>query len=187
MHRIGGQRLAFGVAGGAMQRQGAPEVHGDVDQQYRERDCRQRRRRHAFAQMAIGCDHDAARQYIEHGDHAERRQAFELAVAVMMFIVGGAIGNPHHQPGDDGRNQIDRTVQGLGNQRETADGDTDHEFRSGHAGAGNDRDRRDAGFGTVNGSGHGRGFSSPSCNIKAPIKCAIATHLQQQLLRIVPT
>ena len=52
MQRVGGQRLAFGVARGAMQRPGAPEIHGDVDQQHDERDRRQRRRRRAFAQAA---------------------------------------------------------------------------------------------------------------------------------------
>ncbi len=30
--RIGGQRLAFGVLRGAIQRPGAPEIHGDIDQ-----------------------------------------------------------------------------------------------------------------------------------------------------------
>jgi hypothetical protein len=62
-----------------------------------------------------------------------------------------------------------------------------HEFRHGHAGAGKYRDRRDAGFDGVIGLTHGRGFSSPSVNIKAPINRAIATQLQQRLLRIVPT
>jgi len=57
----------------------------------------------------------------------------------------------------------------------------------GHAGAGENRNRRDAGFDGVNGSNLGRGFSSPSRDIKAPITCAIATQLQQRLLRIVLT
>ena len=43
----------------------------------------------AVAQMAPGLDHDAAGQHIEHRDHAERRQALDLAVAVVMFLVGG--------------------------------------------------------------------------------------------------
>jgi hypothetical protein len=44
MQRIGGQRLAPGVARRAMQRPGAPEIDGDVDQQDNERDGRDRRR-----------------------------------------------------------------------------------------------------------------------------------------------
>ena len=151
MQRVGGQRLAFGVARGAMQRPRAPEIDGDIDQQHDERDRRQRRRRRAFAQAAAGLDQDAARQHIEHRDDAERRQALDLAVAVMMFLVGRAVGNPHHHPGDDGRDQVDRRVQRFGDQRETADRDADHEFGRGHAGAGKNRNRRDAGFGGVNG------------------------------------
>ena len=76
----------------------------------------------------------------------ERRQALKLAVAVMMLFVRGSVGNPHHQPGDDGRDHVDRGVQGLGDQRETADGDADREFGRGHAGAGEDRDRGDCGI-----------------------------------------
>ena len=78
-------------------------------------------------------------------------------MAVMMLFVGGAVGNPHHHPGDDGRDHVDRRVQGFGDQREAADGDADHEFGRGHAGAGKNRDRRDAGFYGVIGKPHGRG------------------------------
>ena len=176
MQRVGRQRLALGVARGAMQRPGAPEIHRDIDQQHDERNRRERRRRRAFAQMAPGLHQDAAGQHIEHRDDAERRQALDLAVAVMMFLVGGAVGNPHHQPGDDGRDQIDRGVQRLGNQRETADGDADHEFGRGHAGAGENRNRGDAGFDVGNGVGlMGGGLAAHPCNIKARDRtdCAI--------------
>ena len=98
----------------------------------------------AFAQAAPGFDENAARQHIEHRDHAERGEAFELAVAVVMFLVRGLAGNPHHQPGDDGRDQVDGRVQRLGDQCETADGNADHEFGRGHDGAGQNRNRRDA-------------------------------------------
>ena len=107
------------------------------------------------------------------GDNAERGNALELAVAVMMFLVGGPVGNPHHQPGDDGRDHIDRAVQRLGDQRETADGNADHELGGSHPGAGKDGNRRDAGFVVVNVMTHGRGFSSPAINIKAPIGSAM--------------
>ena len=106
MQRVGLQRLALGLARGAMQRPGAPEIDGDIDQQNHERNRRDRRRRRAVAQMADGLDHDAAGQHIEQGDDAERRQALDLAVAVVMLLVGGLVGNPHHQPGDDGGDQI---------------------------------------------------------------------------------
>ena len=115
---------------------------------------------------AVGFDQDAAGQHIKQRDDAERRQALELAVAVMMFLVRGAVGNPHHQPGDDGRDHVDRGVQRLGDQRETADGDADHEFGRGHAGAGENRDRGDCGFFAGSMGCHARRFSSPSVNIK---------------------
>ena len=66
------------------------------------------RRRRAFAQAAPGFDQDAAGQHIEDRDHAERGDALELAVAVMMLLVGGQVGDPHHHPGDDGRDHVDR-------------------------------------------------------------------------------
>ena len=169
MQRVGRQRLALGLVRRAMQRPGAPEIHRDIDQQHDEGDGRDRRRRRAFAQTAPGFDQNAAGQHVEQRDDAQRRNAFELAVAVMMFLVGGPVGHPHHHPGDDGRDHVDRGVQRFRDQRETADGDADREFGRGHAGAGEDRDRRDAGFDGVGGFAHGRGFSSPSCNIKAPI------------------
>ena len=124
------------------------------------RDRRDRRRWRAFAQTAVGFDQNAARQHIEQRDDAERRQALELAVAVMMFLVRGTVGNPHHQPGDDGRDHVDRRVQRLGDQRQTADGDADREFGRRHAGAGEDRNRRDAGFDVVIGGDSWPGFSS---------------------------
>ena len=118
MQRIGGQRLALGVARGAMQRPRAPEIHDDVDHQHDEGDRRDGRRRRAFAQAAPGFDQNAAGQHIEQGDDAERRQALELAVAVMMLVVRRLVGNPHHRPGDDGGDQVDRAVQRFGDQRQ---------------------------------------------------------------------
>ena len=149
MQRVGGQRLALGVARGAMQRPRAPEIHGDVDQQHGEGNDGDHGRRRAFAQAAPGFDQDAAGQHIEHRDDAERRQALDLAVAVMMFLVGGPVGHPHHQPGDDGRDHVDGGVQRLRDQRQRADRNPDHEFRRRHAGAGENRDRGDVGFDAV--------------------------------------
>ena len=75
MQRIGGQRLAFGIARGALQRPGAPEIHRDIDQQDDEGDGRDRWRWRALAQTAVGFDQNAARQHIEQRDNAERRHA----------------------------------------------------------------------------------------------------------------
>ena len=91
-------------------------------------------------------DQNAAGQHVEQGDDEQRRQALELAVAVMMFLIGRLVGHPHHQPGDHGGDHVDRGVQGLGDQRERADRNADGEFRRGQPGTGEDRDRRDIGF-----------------------------------------
>ena len=166
MQRVGGQCLALGVVRCPVQRPGAPEIHGNIDQQHDERDRRQRRRWRAFAQTAVGFDQDAARQHIEQRDDAQRRHALQLAVTVMMFLVRRAVGNPHHHPGDDSRDHIDRGVQRFGDQRETADGGADREFGRGHAGAGKDRNRRDAGFDGVIGMIHGRGLAARHATLK---------------------
>ncbi len=169
MQRIGFQCLAFGVVRGAMQRAGAPEIHRDIDQEHDKGDGRYFRRRRVLAQTAPGFDENAAGEHIQHRDHAERGDALELAMAVMMLLVGGAVGNPHHHPGDDGRDHIDRRVQGLRDQRETADRDADDELRRCHAGAGKHGNRGDAGFYGVIGMAHGPGCSRASCNIKDAI------------------
>ena len=142
MQRVCGERLAAGFARGAMQGAGAPEVHCDVGEQHQKRDDRQFRHRRAFAQPADRLHHDAARQNVKQRDDAQRRQAFEFAVAVVMFVVGRAIGEPHHHPGNHGRDEVDRRMQRFGDQREAADGDADDEFGGGKAAA---RDHRDCG------------------------------------------
>ena len=97
----------------------------------------------SLAQVAVGLDQDAAGEHVEQGGDAERGDALELAVAVMVLVVGRLVGHPHHRPGDDGRDQVDRGVQRFGDQRQRADRDADHELGRRHAAAGEDRDRRD--------------------------------------------
>ncbi len=105
-----------------------------------------------------------------------------LPWAVMMLLVGGHIRHPHHQPGHDGRDHIDRGVQRLRDQREAADGDADREFRRRHAGAGGQsRSRRRRILRCAWGDSWPL-FNSPCRNLKAPIECAIATHLQQRIV-----
>jgi hypothetical protein len=105
--------------------------------------------------------------------------------AIMMFIVSRAIGNPHHNPGDHGCHEIDRTVQRFRDQREAADGDADRQFDHGHAGAGDDRDRRDPGFDSCDGKTHGRGLAAHPSTEK-PHGFATANQ-SQHCLRIIPT
>ena len=179
MQRVGRQRLASRRARRAMQRPRAPEIDRDIDRQHHEGNGRERRRRSALAQAAPGFDQDAAGQHVEQRDDKERRQALELAVAVMMFVVGGQIRHPHHQPGDDGRDHVDRGVQGLRDQRERADRDADREFGRGHAGAGEDRDRGDVGLDGV-GLVMGGGLAGHRVRSKLSVGGAIATHSQER-------
>ncbi|MEY9570555.1 hypothetical protein ABH978_006394 [Bradyrhizobium ottawaense] len=153
-----------GLARGAVQGAGAPEIDDDVDHQHDERHGRNGRRRGSLAQPAVGLDQDAAGKHVEQGGHTERRDALQLAVAVMVLLVGRLVGHPHHSPGDDGRDQVDRGVQGLGDQRERADRDADRELGRRHAAAGEDGDRGDRGFAVL--GGHGGGFSSLARDIK---------------------
>ncbi len=171
-----------GRARGAVQRPGAPEIDRDVDHQHHERDRRDRRRRHAVAQAAPGGDQDAAGQHIEHRDDTERRQALDLAVAVMMLLVGRLVRHLHHHPGDHGGDQIDRRVQRLGDQREAADRDADHEFRGRHRGAGQDRNRGDTGFFGRSLAVHRGGLAADHVTSKDGLGYAIATHSQKRIV-----
>ncbi|MHC2724711.1 hypothetical protein ACVMGE_007198 [Bradyrhizobium diazoefficiens] len=164
VQRVGGERLAARLPRGAVQGAGAPQVDDDVDHQHHERYGRNGRRRGSLAQPAVGLDQDAAGEHVEQGGDAERGDALQLAVAVVMLVVGRLVGHPHHRPGDDGRDQVDRGVQGFRDQRERADRHADHELRRRHAAAGEDRDGRDRGLVVL--GGHGGGFSSPARDIK---------------------
>ncbi len=95
----------------------------------------------ALAQPRHSLDDDAARENIEEGGDAERRQAFHLAVAVVMLVVGGPVSRAHRDPCDDGRTEIDQRMERVRDQREGADGDADDEFRRRKATAGQDRNR----------------------------------------------
>ena len=118
-------------------------------------------------------DQNATRQDVQQGDNAERGNTLKLAVSVMMFLVGGPVGNTDHQPGDNGGDHIYRAVQRLGDQRQAADSNADHKLGGSHPGARKDGNRRYAGFVVMNVIAHGCGFSSPAINIKAPIGSAM--------------
>src|SRR6266702_3893046 len=121
------------------------------------------RARHRFTTMSITSTTNGTAVMVGGGD-PERGDALQLAMAVMVLVVGRLVRHPHDGPGDDGRDQVDRGVQGFGDQRERADRDPDRELGRGHAAAGEDRDRCDRGFVVL--GAHGGGFSSPRVNIK---------------------
>lgn len=165
-----------------MQRPRPPEVHHDVGDQHGERPHRQRRRRHAVAQPAAGLDHDAAGEDIEQGDDAERRQALQLAVAVMVLGVGRLVGSANHEPGDDGGDHVGgAAVQRLRDQRDAADGDADGELGRRQAGAGHDRARMPPWLDDcADGSSSGAGRYDPVASVNASIaRCTSSSQAQE--------
>ena len=102
MQRVGRQRLASGLARRAMHTTRARNSRRCRSPAPRRRSPRVSAAAHPLAQPAPGFHQNAAGQHVEQRDDEQRRQALELAVAVMMFLVGRLIGHPDHQPGDDG-------------------------------------------------------------------------------------
>src|SRR6516225_8692954 len=82
-----------------------------------------------------------------------------------MFLVGGEVGNPHHHPGHDGGDHVDRAVQRFGDQCERTDSDADDQFCHRHAGTGKDRYRGDAGLLAGMVIAHGCGFIAFSSEV----------------------
>jgi len=64
-----------------------------------------------------------ARQQEQKRGRSERRDAFDLAVTVMMFRIRRPIGYAHRDPGHQCRAEVDQAMQGIGYQRQTGDGD----------------------------------------------------------------
>ncbi len=53
-----------------------------------------------------------------------------LAVAVLMYRIGGQIADPDGKQGDDGGHQIERGVQGLGENAEASAPESDNKFEN---------------------------------------------------------
>ena len=64
---------------------------------------RDRRGRGAVAQTADGLNDDAAGEHIEQGDDAQRRQALDLAVTVVVLGVGRPVREADDDPRHNGR------------------------------------------------------------------------------------
>ena len=69
----------------------------------------------------------------------QRRDALDLAVAVVMLLVGRLSGDAHRVPGHHGRDEVERRVRGLGDQRERAGQRADERLGDRQAARGCDR------------------------------------------------
>ena len=74
-------------------------------------------------------DPDAGEE--EQAGFDEGGDVFDLAVAVLILGVGGQVADAHGIEGDDGGDQIERGVQGLGENAEAAAENADDEFEDG--------------------------------------------------------
>ena len=77
---------------------------------------------------------------------AKRRHALDLAVAVVMLLVGRPAGDAHGEIGHDGRAEIDQRMRRLGQNGERAGEHADHALGDRQAAGGQDRSERDSFF-----------------------------------------
>ena len=80
-------------------------------------------------------------------------EAFDLAVAVGVVGVGGAVGDLDGEEGDAGGDEVDAGVGGLGEHAERAGEDAGEEFEQGDAEGGEDGEERGGALGAVRGRG----------------------------------
>ena len=70
-------------------------------------------------------DHHAGQHEQQRG-LGERGDAFDLAVAVVVLLVGRLAGDAHREIGHHGRDEVDQRMRGLGQDRERAGHHADH-------------------------------------------------------------
>ena len=121
MQRVGFQRLARRLLGDPIEQACAEEIHHDRDDDDGESpDRRLDGMTFGKQQPLERLPDDKARQHEQQAGFDQCRDAFDLAVAVMVLCVGGLAGDAHRVPGHHGRDEIERRMRGLGKQRERA-------------------------------------------------------------------
>ena len=88
-------------------------------------------------------DHDAGEQEQQRG-LGQRGNALDLAVAVVVLLVGGLAGNAHREIGHHGRDKVEQRMRGFRQDRERAGGEADRGFGERQAARCDDRGQRDA-------------------------------------------
>ena len=99
----------------------------------------------------LGEDPDAGAEHEEGLDAGG--EAFDLAVAVGVVGVGGAVGDLDGEEGDAGGDEVDAGVCGLGEHTERAGEEAGEEFEESDAKGGEDGEERCGTLGVVGGSG----------------------------------
>ena len=118
MHGVGGERLAAGLFRHRAQGEEPPAVHHDGDHQHAIGPPRGLHGLPARAQPPHGCEQHVDREPREQPGLYQRRERFELAVAVMVAFVGGLVGLAHREEGEDGGAGVDGVVRGFRQQRQ---------------------------------------------------------------------
>ena len=164
MDGVGGQRVGAGLAGDAAERARASEIDCDGDEQHGERPDRGSQvvmvvegRNHAA--NSLGDNPDAGGEHDAGFDEGGER--FDLAVAVVVVLIGRLVGNLDGEQRDDGGKQVDGRMGRFGQHAQRAGEDAGEELEQrNHTGSehGEDCSRafsrmRRAGSGFV----HGRG------------------------------
>ena len=144
MQRIGLQRLARGFAGHAIEQAGAKEIDHHRNGDHGEGRKRRLHDMALIAQQPLGRlpDHDAG-QHEQQRRLGQRRHAFDLAVAVMVLLVGGLAGDAHGEIGHHRGAEIDERMRGFGQDGERAGENADHALCQRQAAGRGDRGQRD--------------------------------------------
>ena len=138
----------------------------------------------AFAQMAVGLDQNTAGKQIEQGSDAERREALELAVAVVVLLVGrlSDTRTTAQVMMVATRSIVECRASEISASEPMAMPTTSFAAAMPPLTRIEIAATEDLGAGRVRVEGcHGRRFSSPPVNIKRPSTEAIATHSQERV------
>ena len=137
------QRLARSLGGDLVEQARAKEVDDDRGHHHPERPERRLDRVAVPAEQALQRlpDHDAGEQE-QQRSLGQRRHAFDLAVAVVVLLVGGLAGNAHREIGHHRRDQIEQRMGGFRQDCERAGGEADHGLGHGQAPRRRDRGQR---------------------------------------------
>ena len=121
MQRVGFERLARGLPGDAIEQRARARNRPRSTRRSRRRPRSSPRPRALAAEQALRGlpDHEAGQDEQQPGLD-QRGDALDLAVAVMMLLVGRLAGDAHREPGHHGRGEVERRVRGFREQRERA-------------------------------------------------------------------
>ena len=147
MQRVGFQRLALRFFGGARERARAEKIDRDRHRDHAEGPgIGDHRVLFVLDQSLDRLPDHHAREQEQQRRFGERRDAFDLAVAVMVLVVGRLAGNAHRAIGHHRGAEVDQRMAGLRQDRQRAGGKADHALGDGQRGGRRDRGECDLFF-----------------------------------------